>query len=118
MESSNTNHEDKDNEGNINIPLATSSLERKMLEYIATQTQVLQAVTHTMVKIYQSVTEQASLPKAHNTFTDDNHQNMNASPFDKEKLSAIQTQVLQGRMQPSTTYFCNEMAKDRIPLGP
>jgi hypothetical protein len=38
MESSNTNHEDKDNEGNINIPLATSSLERKMSEYIATQT--------------------------------------------------------------------------------
>jgi hypothetical protein len=27
MESSNTNHEDKDNEGNINIPLAISSLE-------------------------------------------------------------------------------------------
>jgi hypothetical protein len=37
MESSNTNHEDKDNEGNINIPLATSSLEHKMIEYIATQ---------------------------------------------------------------------------------
>jgi hypothetical protein len=31
MESSNINHEYKDNEGNINIPLATSSLERKML---------------------------------------------------------------------------------------
>jgi hypothetical protein len=38
MGSSNTNYEDKDNEGNINIPLATSSLERKMLEYIFTQT--------------------------------------------------------------------------------
>jgi hypothetical protein len=34
MESANTNHEDKYNEGNINIPLATSSWERKMLEYI------------------------------------------------------------------------------------
>jgi hypothetical protein len=32
MESSNINHEDKDNEGNMNIPLATSSLERKMLD--------------------------------------------------------------------------------------
>jgi N-acetyl-anhydromuramyl-L-alanine amidase AmpD len=50
MEGSNTNHEDKDNKGNINIPLATSSLERKMLEYIAAQTQVLQVMVQTMVK--------------------------------------------------------------------
>jgi hypothetical protein len=49
MESSNINHEDKDNEGNINIPLATSSLERRMLEYIAAQTQVLQVMAQTMV---------------------------------------------------------------------
>jgi hypothetical protein len=41
MESSNTNHEDKDNKGNINIPLETSALKRKMMEYIAAQTQVL-----------------------------------------------------------------------------
>jgi N-acetyl-anhydromuramyl-L-alanine amidase AmpD len=52
MESSNTNHEDKDNKGNINIPLATSALECKMLEYIAAQTQVLQAMAQTMVKIH------------------------------------------------------------------
>jgi hypothetical protein len=71
-----------------------------------------------MVKIHQSITEQASLPKDHNTFTDDNHQNMTTSPFDKEKLSALQTQVLQGKMQPSTTYYRDEMAKDRIPIGP
>jgi hypothetical protein len=31
MKSSNTNHEDKDNKGNINIPLATSALECKTL---------------------------------------------------------------------------------------
>jgi N-acetyl-anhydromuramyl-L-alanine amidase AmpD len=104
MESSNINHEGKDNEGNINIPLATSSFERKMMEYIAAQTQVLQAMAQTMVKIHQSITEQASLPKAHNTVTN-------------EKLSAMQTQVLQRRMQPSTTYIRNEMAKDRIPVG-
>jgi hypothetical protein len=48
MESSNTNDEDKNNEGNINIPLATSSLERKKSEYIATQTQVLQAIAQTI----------------------------------------------------------------------
>jgi hypothetical protein len=43
---------------------------------------------------------------------------MTTSPFDKEKLSALQTQVLQGKMQPSTTYFRDEMAKDGIPIGP
>jgi hypothetical protein len=113
MESSNTNHKDKDNKGNINIPLAISSLEHKMLEYITAQTQVLQAMAQTMVKIHQSITEQASLPKDHNTVTNDNHQNMTPPPFDKEKLSAMETQVLQRRMQPSPTYFRNEMANDR-----
>jgi hypothetical protein len=71
-----------------------------------------------MVKIHQSIREQASLPKAHNTVTNDNYKNMTPPPFDKEKLSAMQTQVSQGRMQPSTTYFRNEMAKDRVPIGP
>jgi hypothetical protein len=71
-----------------------------------------------MVMIHQSTIEQASLPKDHNTVTNDKHQNMTPSPFDKEKLSAMQTQVLQGRMQPSTTYFRNEMAKDRVSIGP
>jgi type IV secretory pathway VirJ component len=118
MESSNINHEDKDNEGHINIPLATSSLECKMLEYIAAQTQVLQAMAQTMAKIHQSITEQDSLHKAHNTVPNDNHQNMTPPPFDKEKLPVMQTQVLQGRMQPSTAYFSNEMAKDRVPIGP
>jgi hypothetical protein len=83
MESSNTNREDKDNKGNINIPLATSSLEHKM-EYIAAQTQ---AMAQTMVKIHQSIIEKASLPKNHNTVTNDNHQNMTPPPFDKYMLS-------------------------------
>jgi N-acetyl-anhydromuramyl-L-alanine amidase AmpD len=93
MEISNINHEDKDNEGNINIPLATSSLERKMMGYIAAQTQVLQAMAQTMVKIHQSITEQAPLTKDHNTITNDNHQNMTPPPFEKKKLSAMQTQT-------------------------
>jgi hypothetical protein len=118
MESSNIKHEDKDNVGNINIPLATSSLDRKMMEYIATQTQVLQAMAQPMVKIHQSITEQASLPKDHDTVTHDDHRNMTPPPFDKEKLSAMQTQVSQGRMQPSATYFRNEMATDRVLIGP
>jgi N-acetyl-anhydromuramyl-L-alanine amidase AmpD len=98
MENCNINHEYKDNEGNINIPLANSSLEHKMMEYITAQTQVLQAMAQTMVTIHQSITEQASLPKDHNTVTNDNHQNMTPPPFDKEKLSTMQTQVLQRRM--------------------
>jgi hypothetical protein len=75
-------------------------------------------MAQTMVKIHQFITEQASLPEDHNTVTNDNHQNMSPPPFDKEKLSSMQTQVLQGRMQPSTTYIRNEMAKDRVPIGP
>jgi hypothetical protein len=71
----------------------------------------------TMVKIHQSIIKQASLPKAHNTVTNDNYQNMTPPPFDKEKIPVMPTQVLQGRMQPSTTYFRNEMAKDRVPIG-
>jgi hypothetical protein len=74
-------------------------------------------MVQTMVKIHQSITEQASLPKAHNTVTSDNHQNMTPPPFDKEKLSAMQILALQGRMQPSPTYFRNEMANDRISIG-
>jgi hypothetical protein len=70
-----------------------------------------------MVKIHQSITEQASLRKDHNTVTNNNHQNMTPPPFDKEKPSAMQTQVLHERMQPSTTYFRNEMANDTVPLG-
>jgi N-acetyl-anhydromuramyl-L-alanine amidase AmpD len=61
MESSNIKLDHKDNEGNINIPLATSSWERKMLEYSTTQIRVLQAMAQTMVKIHQSIKEQASL---------------------------------------------------------
>jgi hypothetical protein len=79
------NHEHKDNEGNINIPLATSSLERKMLENIAAQIRVLQAMAQTMVKIHQSIKEQASLPKAHNIVTNDNYQNMTPPPFDQRE---------------------------------
>jgi hypothetical protein len=43
-------------------------------------------MAQTMVKIHQSITEQASLPKDHNTVTNDNHQKMTPPPFDKEKL--------------------------------
>jgi hypothetical protein len=89
----------------------------RRLEYITAQTRVLQVMAQTIVKIHQSITKQASLPKDHNTVTNDNHQNM-TPPFDKEKLSAMQTQILQGSKQPSTTYFRNEMAKDRVHIGP
>jgi hypothetical protein len=57
-------------------------MEHKMFEYIAAQTQVLQAMAQTIVKIHQSITKQAPLPKDHNTVTYDNHQNMTPPPFD------------------------------------
>jgi hypothetical protein len=63
MVSPNGNHEDKENKRNIDIPSTTSSIERKMLEYMATQTQTLQARTQTMVNIHQYIIEQASNPK-------------------------------------------------------
>jgi hypothetical protein len=66
MASPNGNHEDKDNKRNIDIPYTTSAIERKMLEYMATQTQTLQAMTQTMVNIHQYIIEQASNPKNSN----------------------------------------------------
>jgi hypothetical protein len=42
---------------------------------------------------HQSIIEQVSLPKDNNPVTNDNHQNMTPPPFDKEKLSAMQTQA-------------------------
>jgi hypothetical protein len=95
------------------FPLATSLLEHKM-EYIAAQAQ---AMAQIMVKIHQSIAEQALLTKDHNTITNDNHQNMTPPPFDKEKLSTMQTQVSRGRMQPSAAYFRNEIATDGVPIG-
>jgi hypothetical protein len=52
MVSPNGNHEDKENKGNIDILSTTSAIECKMLEYMATQTQTLQAMTQTMVNIH------------------------------------------------------------------
>jgi hypothetical protein len=52
MTSPNGNHEYKDNKRNIDIPSTTSAMERRMLEYMATQTQTLQAMTQTMVNIH------------------------------------------------------------------
>jgi hypothetical protein len=74
MASPNRNHEDKDNKANIDIPSTTSAFERKMLEYMATQTQTLQAMTQTMVNIHQYIIEQASNPKNPNLVIGENCQ--------------------------------------------
>jgi hypothetical protein len=66
MVSPNRNHEDKDNKANIDIPSTTSAIKRRMLEYMATQTQTLQAMTQTMVNIHRYIIEQASNPKNSN----------------------------------------------------
>jgi hypothetical protein len=52
----------KNNKGNIDISSITSAIERKMLEYMATQIQTLQAMTQTKGNIHQYIIEQASNP--------------------------------------------------------
>jgi hypothetical protein len=70
-----------------------------------------------MVKIHQSIKEQASLrPTILSPMT--TIETWLLHHLIKEKLSAMQTQALQGRMQPSPTYFRNEMANARVPIGP
>jgi hypothetical protein len=95
MASPNRNHEDKDNKGNIDIPSITSAIERKMLEYMTTQTKTLQAMTQTMVNIHQYIIEQASNPKNSNLVLGDNRQIPSvSSPLNKEKLPVMRAQVL------------------------
>jgi hypothetical protein len=117
MKSSNTNHEDKGNEGSINISLATSSLERKMLEHIATQTQVLQAMAQTMVKIHQSITEQALLTKDHNTVTNDNHQNMTLHHLIKRSYQLCRLKSYKEGCSLAQPTFIMRWPKTEFPLG-
>jgi hypothetical protein len=118
--SPNGNHEDKDNKGNINISSITSAIERKMLEYMVTQTQTLQAMTQTMVNIHQYITEQASNPKNSNLVLADNCQNSSVPlSLDKEKPSVMQAQVLQGQKEINTSSPHNtEITKAGVPAGP
>jgi hypothetical protein len=96
MVSPNGNHEYKYNKQNIDIPSTTSTIERKMLEHMATQTQTLQAMTQTMVNIHQCIIEQASNPKNPNLVFGDNLQIPSVPlSLDKEDLSVMQAQVLQ-----------------------
>jgi hypothetical protein len=120
MASSNGNHKDKDNKGNINIPSTTSAFERKILEYMATQTQTLQAMNQTTVNIHQYIIEQASNPKNPNLVLGDNRQIPSVPPsLDKEKLSVTQAQVLQGQKQNNTSPPHNtEITKTGVPAGP
>jgi hypothetical protein len=104
MASPNRNHKDEDNKGNIDIPSTTSTFEHKMLEYMATQTQTLQAMTQTMVNIHQYNIEQASNPKNPNLVLGDNHQIPSVPlSLDKGKLSVMQVQVLQRQKQTNTS---------------
>jgi hypothetical protein len=120
MASSNGNHKDKDNKGNIDIPSTTSAIERKMLEYMATQTQTLQAMTQTMVNIHQYIIEQASNPKNPNLVLGDNLQIPSVPlSLDKEDLSVMQAQVLQGQRQTNTSSPHNtEITKTGVSAGP
>jgi hypothetical protein len=117
MASPNGYHEDKDNKINIDIPSTTSAIERRMLEYMATQTQTLQAMTQTMVNIHQYIIEQASNP---NLVLGDICQIPFGSPsLNKEKLSVMQAQVLQGQKQTNTSSPHNtEITKDGVSTRP
>jgi hypothetical protein len=120
MVSPNRNHEDKDNKGNIDIPSTTSVFERNMVEYMATQTHTLHAMTQTMVNIHQYIIEQASNPKNPNLVLGDNrHIPSVPLSLDKEKLSVMQDQVLQGQKQTNTSPPHNtEITKPGVPAGP
>jgi hypothetical protein len=120
MVSPNGNHEYKDNKRNIDIPSTTSAIERKMLEYMATQTQTQQAMTQTMVNIHQYIIEQASNPKNSNLVLADNCQNSSVPlSLDKEKISVMQAQVLQGQKETNTSSPHNtEITKAGVPAGP
>jgi len=88
MMSPNRNYEDRVNKEDLNIPA---------------QTQKLQAVTPILVDTRQHITEQASFSGDHNHNNSDNHQiPTSPPPFDEKKLLAMQAQVIQGMMQPST----------------
>jgi len=107
MASLNRNPEDRTNKGDLNIP---------------SQTQILQAMAPIMANIQQYIPEQALFTKNRNTTIGDNHSVSSAllpPPFDKEKLLAMQAQVLQGRMQPNTVLtHSTKLTKAEIPTGP
>jgi hypothetical protein len=120
MVSSNGNHKDKDNKRNIDIPSTTSAIERKMLEYMATQAQTLQAMTQTMVNIHQYIIEQASNLKNSNLVLSDSLQIPSVPlSLDKENLSVMQAQVLQGQKEINTSSPHNtEITKAGVPAEP
>ena len=89
---------------------------------ILAQTQELQAMAPIMVNTQQHVTEQAFLSQNYNTTTDDSHSvssTLLPPPFDKEKILAMQAQVLQGRMQSNIVpTHSMKLTKTEIPTGP
>ena len=101
----NRNQEDRANREDLNIPV---------------QTQGVQAMVPIRVNIQQHVTEQASSPGNNNSVSSDNHQITTFRPsFDKEKLLAIQAQVLQGRLQSKAPTSVNmEMTRAEVPTRP
>jgi len=105
MASLNRNEEDRANREDLNIPA---------------QTQGVQAMVPIRVNIQQHVTEQASFSRNDNSVSSDNHPIPTDLPaFDKEKLLAMQDQVLQERLQSNTSSPYNmEMTKAEFPTGP
>ena len=87
---------------------------------IPAQTPGVQAMVPIMVNIQPHVTEQASFPRNDNSISSDNHSiPTDLPPFDKQKLLAMQAQILQGRLQPNVVSPHDmEVTRAEVPTGP
>jgi hypothetical protein len=87
---------------------------------MATQTQTLQALTQTKVYIHQYTIEQTSSPKHSNLVLGDNRQiSFVPLSLDKENLSVMQAQVLQGQKKTNTSSSHNtEITKVGVSVRP
>ena len=98
--------------------VSPSRKEKEDLNILA-QTSGVQAMVPIRVNNQQHVTEQASSRRSHNPVSSDNQVPTGLPAFDKEKLLAMQAQVLQGRMQSNAVSpHSMKLTKPEIPTGP
>jgi hypothetical protein len=112
------NHEDKDNKRIIDIPSTTSAIERRMLEYMATRTQTLQAMTQTMVNIHQYNIEQASNLKNPNLVLGDIRQIPFVSLSLDKAISHASSSLTKTEADQHVTPHNTEITKTGVPARP
>jgi hypothetical protein len=99
--------------------MASPSRKEKEDLNISAQIQGAQAMVSIRVNIQQHVTKQASFSRSHNPDNCNNQAPAGPPAFDKEKLLAMQAQVLQGRMQSNTVSpHSMNLSNAEIPMGP